>query len=356
MSQSVVAEAGANLAAPVTRGQADPENSGSAASAAQSVIHIGLHKAASTTLQHSLYALRQELAAQHFFYPADILPHWAQHSDLAIFLRDAEVQKYRTAMDAILSDFRHLKNANLILSGEEFSSLRPEQIKVLHSDLTTTGRQFRVVLYVRNLYRIAISAVAEQSKSGKFIAYPSRVIDRRRLNPSAILSHWEDVFGEDRVIAACLEALPAETNIVSHFAGMAGMTLPREFRVVDRNRSIDPVASMLLSHLAYEFKIRHHDFYRSYFEKIPDRPAFPGIEDHFLEMIDAWVAGVDLSHPKLSPFQDLLCSRPPVRQGASAESAAGYLRALAATLLRTAERIDKADEEPKRGRGKPRVE
>ena len=333
-------------------GEPDPENGDTAACAGQSVIHIGLHKAASTTLQHSLYALRQELAAQRFFYPGNILPHRAQHSDLAIFLRDAGGEKYSAAMHTILHDFRKLKDANLLLSGEEFSSLRPEQIEALHRDLAETGRQFRVVLYIRNLYRVAISAVAEQSKSGKFIAYPSRVIDRRRLNPSAILSRWEKVFGEDNVIAACLEALPAGTNIVSHFAGMAGVRLPREFRVIDRNRSIDPIASLLLSHLAYEFKVRHRDFYRSYFEKIPDRPAFPRIEDHLLGMADKWVAAVDLSHPKLNPFRELLCSRPPVRQGTgtSVESAAGYLRLLGMTLLRSAERIEEADEELKRTR------
>ncbi|HEX3431084.1 MAG TPA: hypothetical protein VHT03_09370 [Rhizomicrobium sp.] len=337
----------------------EPANHDLSVHAGNSVIHIGLHKVASTTLQHSLHALRPDLAAQGFFYPGDDLPHPKQHSDLALFLHEAGEEKYRTAMDAILRDFRNLEGANLLLSGEEFSSLLPAQIEALHRDLAETGRQFRVVLYVRNLYRIAISAIAEHSKTGKFVAYPSRVIDRRRVNPSSILSHWEDVFGKENVIAACLEALPAETNIVSHFADLAGIKLPAEFRMIERNRSADPIASALLSHLAYEFQVSHHFFYRSYFENVRGRLALPRMEDHLLGTADKWVADVDLSHPKLVPFRDLLRSRPTASPpaDASAESAVGYLRLLGKTLLRTAERIEQRDEQPKRSRRrKPPIE
>lgn len=314
----------------------------SAACAGTSVIHIGLHKAASTTLQHALYALRQELAAQRFFYPADILPHAKQHSDVAIFLRDAGGEKYGAAMKAILTEFRKPGYANLLLSGEEFSLLLPGQIERLYADLAETGQKFSVVLYIRNLYRIAVSAVAEHSKSGKFIAYPSRVIDRRRVDPSAILSRWEKVFGDENVIAACLDAFPPEINIVGHFAGIAGIRLPCKFRVTAKNRAVDPIASSLLSHLAYEFQVSHHFFYRSYFEMTPDRPVLPKMEQQLLGMADRWVAGVDLSHPKLLPFRDMLCERPIEPQGAgrNAESAVGYLRLLGTILLRTAERME----------------
>jgi hypothetical protein len=156
------------------------------------------------------------------------------------------------------------------------------------------------------------------------------------------------VFGEDNVVAGCLEALPAGDSIVSHFAGLAGIRLPRDFHVADRNQSADPIASTLLSYLAYEFGVPHHFFYRSYFEKIADRPALPRIEDHLFGLIDNWVTGVDLSHPKLAPFRDMLCNRPAVRHeaGASAGSAAEYVRQLGMTLLRTAERMEEADEEP----------
>lgn len=329
----------------------------SAGSAGTSVIHIGLHKAASTTLQHALYALRHELAAQKFLYPAGILPHARQHSDLAIFLRDAAGDKYGAAMNAVLTEFRKPGYENLLLSGEEFSSLVPGQIERLYADLAETGRQFRIALYIRNLYRIAISAVAEQSKSGKFVAYPPRVIARRRVDPSAILSRWEKVFGEKNVIAACLDALPPEINIVSHFADIAGVRLPREFRAIAKNRAVDSIASSLLSHLAYEFQVSHHFFYRSYFEMTTDKVALPKMEDQLLGMADRWVVGVDLSHPKLVPFRDLLCTRPIDLGGAGTNpvSAAGYLRLLGAILLKTAERME-GDERPKQRHRTPRRE
>lgn len=323
----------------------------SAACGGTSVIHIGLHKAASTTLQLSLRALRMELASQGFFYPTDHLPLRTQHSDLAIFLRGAHVEKYRSAMDGILHDFRNLGHANLLLSGEEFSALLPSQIEVLHADLAKMGRQFRVILYIRNLYRLKMSGIAQRSKSGKLLSHPSRIVNSGKFNPSSILSRWEKVFGEDNVIAACLEALPAQTNIVTHLAGLAGIKLPLEFRVVDRNRSVDPIASALLSQLTYEFQLPHQYFCKSYFEEVRDRPPLPRIEGQLFGMIDKWVTGVDLSHPKLVPFRDTLCNRPPIRQGgaASAESIAGYLRHLGMTLLETAERVEETDGPPGRG-------
>jgi hypothetical protein len=68
-----------------------------------------------------------------------------------------------------------------------------------------------------------------------------------------------------------------------------------------------------------------------------------------------WVTGVDLSHPKLAPFRDLLRSRPPDQEtGTSAESAAEYLRRLGTTLLETAERMEQTDEQPKQRRHRDR--
>lgn len=320
----------------------------SAANARRSVIHIGLHKVASTTLQHSLYDLRKRLAAQGFLYPVNIHHRRSQHSDLAILLREGNTAKYRSVMDTMLLDLRASGDMNLLLSGEEFSMLRPRKIEQLYGDLARTGRSFRVVLYIRNLYRLAISAIAERSKTGHFIAYPGQVLGRRAVNPSTILSRWEQVFGADNVIAECLEALPPQTTIVSHFAQLAGARLPRKFRVADRNRSIDPIASVLLSHLAYEFRVPHRLFYKSYFAQIAERPSLPRTDTHLVRAIGKWVAGVDLSHPKLARFEKLLRGRPPLpgAPNACAQSAATYLRQLSVTLMRTAEGLETPKEQP----------
>lgn len=313
--------------------------------AGHSVIHIGLHKVASTTLQLSLRTMKRQLAKQGFFYPTDHLPLRSQHSDLAAFLREDGESKYRSAMDAILGDYRTSGCANMLLSGEGFSSLLPAHIRVLQADLAETGRQFRVVLYIRNLYRHTLSAIAQKGKSGKPVSYSSRGIGRRKFNPSSILARWEHVFGEDNVVVGCLDALPAEANIVTHFAGLGGIRLPRAFRIVDRNRSVDPIASSLWSRLAYEFGIPHHAFYKSYFENVPDRPTLPRMEARLFRTIDKWVAKVDLSHPKLAPFRDLLRQRPPVREETTTggQAAAAYLRQLGTTLLKTAERMNEPD-------------
>ncbi len=306
----------------------------------KSILHIGLHKTGSTTLQQALYGAGDELTRQRFFYPRDYLPHKSQHSDLAMYLRGSDHEDYRDAIGRILADFAAREDAQLLLSGEEFSMLPRAKLEILRASLAQTKRPFHIVLYLRNLYRFALSVIAQHSKQGKFLAYPSQVMGHiKNLDLTALIARWESVFGEEQVHVFSLETLPPGRNIVGHFADFAGFSLPGALPGSAVNRSVDPIASALLTHLAYEFGVPYQLFYKSYFQATNERFPLPRTETYLNTMLDKWVAQVDVSHPKLAPHREALVQQPSVAKDEGLAGAA-YLKALAATLTKTARRMD----------------
>jgi hypothetical protein len=312
-----------------------------------SIVHIGLHKTGSTSLQRRLSRSRHLLARQGFFYPVDRLPNKNQHSHLALYLREGDPASYQSAFSTVTEDFRRSGCRYLILSGEEFSTLRNASVKKFGDDIKGITQPVRIILYVRNLSRLIISIMSQHSKTGKFVAYPQSIFERmRNFNPTRILRMWEDAFGAEQVSVQSLEALPAGSGIEEHFAQFAGADLkPMEFDA-QANRSVDPIASALLTHLAHEFGVPYQIFYEAYFTAATDRFTLPRTEQHLAELARKWVETVDLSHPKLAPFKDALREQPMAgadsgTAGGEAERARTYMETLAAVLLETAAKIGK---------------
>lgn len=308
----------------------------------KSTIHIGLHKTGSTTLQNALYRSRRELSAQGFFYPGDYLRPNFQHSILGVYLRESKIHLFKRAIEPILNDFVVMDDAQLILSGEEFSTVPRPGIHILRESLDRTRRQFQVIVYVRNLYRFAISQIAQHSKGGRFIAYPASVMRRLQdFDPTSMLEGWETAFGEEHVRVFCLETLP-EGGIVTHFAGVSGFCVPPDPGATELNRSVDPIASTLLSHLAFEFGVPHRFFYKAYFRATKERRCIlPRTEGHLVGLLEDWVGRRNLAHPKLAPHREVLMQQPTIEDN-PARSDAEYLHMLSAVLARTAKDMKRA--------------
>lgn len=306
-----------------------------------SIVHIGFHKTGSSSLQRRLRRSRHLLARQGFCYPVDHLPSPDQHSHLALYLKSGSASDYQRAWSSISADYRHSGCRHLILSGEEFSTLRQPLVEHFAADLLALTQPVRIILYIRNLHRFIVSVMAQFSKAGDFVAHPQTTIDRMRgFNPTARLTSWEEVCGAANVTVQCLDQLPAGYGIEEHFADFAGVKLkPMEFAVA-ANRSIDPIASGLLSQLAYEFGTSPKKFYTAYFRVQKDRMVLPKTEQHLADLAETWVAGVDLSHPKLAPFRDSLRQRPAAAPAGDDPAGRGnaYLQALATVLWETAGR------------------
>lgn len=305
----------------------------------RALVHIGLHKTGSTSLQHALAACRDALREQGFFYPVGYLPHRQQHSDLALLLKGRERDRHDRALDEILTDFLGSGCHTLILSGEEFSTLSLDEAGYFCNFLKGVVPEIRAILYVRNLYRFALSLMAQYSRGGDEIVCLHAAMARfAGLNPSRAVRVWENVAGpETDVAVACLEELPGETGLLRSFAAFAGVAdFPAAPPGLRQNRSMDPVASALASHLTFEFGLSDLAFHQAYFDRPHERVSLPRTEAHHFAALREWVDAVDLSHPKLATHERSLRAIPEVA-AASVPALPDYLRFLASVLTGVAD-------------------
>jgi hypothetical protein len=304
----------------------------------RAILHIGLHKTGSTTLQNALFANREELREQRIFYPTQHLPSRVQHSHLALFLRSGQRDKYESALRGILDDFTASGCDRLVMSGEEFSTLNDDMVRELFSSLQQRFSSIRAILYVRNLYRFMFSLAGQYSRDSKALIDVETAIRRmRNFNPSKIVQRWENFCGPKNAAVHCIDKLPEGMTIVDAFAAFANVSLARPGRDSFANRSMDPISSIILSRLAFEFGLPEVVFVRPYFLLVNERIPLPKIEAQYYEAMDDWVSKVDLSHTKLQPFDSIMRALPGVGGSSQDEPllrAADYLHFLSALTKR----------------------
>lgn len=300
--------------------------------ATSATVHIGFGKTASSSLQTALFRLRPELEKQGYLYDTADLPD-KQHSQLAHFLRQGDTAGYRRTMQVISEAFARKRSRHLVLSGENFSGLERDAIAVLHGDLAAFGAP-RAVLYVRNLYRFALSQIAEKSKEGRGLAYPHTVLAAtRRFSPTRVIGDWEAVFGAGNVLVESLDDLSVGANIVDNFLTHVGFAAYAPIADVRARQSVDPIASALLTHLTYEFGMSAKEFYAAYFRRMGTRRPTPRVEAKLIELARPWVEKVDLSHPKLAKHARALASPPSADSKGASDELGKYLAGLADVLL-----------------------
>jgi hypothetical protein len=146
----------------------------------------------------------------------------------------------------------------------------------------------------------------------------------------------------------CLDALPDSRGIVTHFAEFCGFSLCPGMPLPERNRSVDPIASALLTHLVHEFHVPHELFYNSYFAMAQERVTLPRTEHHLNRVLGPWVKEANLTHPKLEPFRRVLLKRPAFSEPVGHDAAQKYLELLSVVLASTSKELQTLKEQPRR--------
>ena len=255
------------------------------------VLHIGMEKTGTTTIQKFCAVNRDVFAHHGFYYPRSVGVE--NHRDLASYamnldraddnhrengLADPEERKkYRVGLETNLADEIAGLSPDihtLVFSNEHCHSrlCYKEEIERLRDWLAPYASHIRILVYLRRQDEVATSLYSTGLRAGltRYIIFPDPKtkpdIFRHFFNYDHSLAMWEDVFGEDNVDIRIFDksAFP-NGNIIEDFLGACGLpedTISECTMIPNQNESIKP--------LAQEFLRRMNEFIPRFLDEAPN--------------------------------------------------------------------------------------
>jgi 2-polyprenyl-3-methyl-5-hydroxy-6-metoxy-1,4-benzoquinol methylase len=221
-------------------------------------LHIGLPKTGSTALQWTFDVNRELLKQNGIFYPnASPPPHEGiAHQGLVRGLDepDAGAREW----EPTLWELDHADQDVAVISSEQFSVLRDDQIAVVRSYLA--DHDVTVVVYLRRqdefLHGLYCTPVLFYGETREFEQWRRESDVDTLLDYFALLARWERVFGREAMMVRPYERSQLTGGgIVSDFATCTGINLPSNLRQLTRlttNRSYPRSAINLIRSLQQE--------------------------------------------------------------------------------------------------------
>jgi hypothetical protein len=200
------------------------------------IIHIGMHKTGSTSIQRSLHGFSDD----RFSYAR--LARTPNHS-LAIYSAFASIPERHHLHRSAGRDLNHVHRYNdrirkdldrsikaargrtLIISGEDISSLRERDLVKLRDYFTGHFSKLTIVGYVRPPASFLTSSFQQRVKSGRL-----NFFDLMRMYRSyrATFEKFDRVFGRDNVRLWKFDTgMFPQNDVVSDFCRRLGISLPR---------------------------------------------------------------------------------------------------------------------------------
>lgn len=233
------------------------------------ILHIGINKTGSTSIQKVMALRRREIAAQDMFYPRT--PGYEKHVLLATaaatrpereggrvwkFSSPAvRLAKFRTEFEA---EMRAMPASvtRVILSAEQFSFVLKDvpAIQNLHDLVAPYVDSITVVPYLRRPDQHLTSLYSEMIRWGDARA-PG--LDGLRLpaghgyDYDRLLDRWASVFGEASMKPQIFERRPGEKfDVVQHFLDLCGLKLKIPTKKNAANEALSLHAQLVLVELA----------------------------------------------------------------------------------------------------------
>jgi hypothetical protein len=232
------------------------------------VVHIGPQKTGTTTLQDTLYAMRDHLAADGILYMTD-LPDFrianARRSVLGEALQQA-------ALPDIAGAFTRARNQGYhtaIISSELLAHLRADQLRPLRAAIG--GAPAVVVAYCRRWSARLPSLWAQRQKGRAGPPFPDWCLGAmvhaqttEFVNEAVMWRKWADLFGPDSLRIVSHDVLMhAKADIVddflASFVGWRGQIAP-ELRAERLNTRWSPLMTEVARALAEMARLRGEQF------------------------------------------------------------------------------------------------
>jgi hypothetical protein len=161
-------------------------------------IHIGMHKAGSSSIQAFLHENAPRLAARGVIYPAMGLNGPAHHG-LGRALRDGVILEE-------WAEIRRLaESGTVVLSSETFCTFEPRLLAQAIGDTPV-----RILCWQRNAAEGVVSRYAQETRRGRnlqpFDVFFARHSDNEHLLIAPLLRRWSDPFGATSIRVRSLDA------------------------------------------------------------------------------------------------------------------------------------------------------
>ena len=281
------------------------------------ILHIGLQKCGSTSLQKWLFANRDALKAHGILYPKTLgIPnhkfltalgmtfekkHWVIEDTGARSLKDFKIwkqqiaQQFKKELDAV-SD----RVETVVISHEDLSRLGDVGVQRCVTWLRDYFDEISLVGYVRPPAEMANSFLSQSAKNGEMVD-PEAYLGKFRVNFTRVANRWAE-----RVDGARWRSLSQVDDVVGDFCSVLKID-PRAFKTVPRtNQALSKEAFELLHHLNLKFRIGDRKNYNRmmFVEELPSKQSFKIARSDALDIqtrhaaeIESFVALV----PEISP-------------------------------------------------------
>lgn len=214
------------------------------------IVHIGLEKTGTTSIQRALLAATDALLAQgiHFdtFFGSTVAGSRGNSVGLVLAAQSPQRRRWRdAAAPAVAASFDDYQMRpddpagavqTLLFSAEHLSSQLTdlEEIRRLKAFLDTLGSEIRIVVYLRRHDRLADSLVNEYIKAGGVFhlrdrgAVVDRILKGGKLHYGKVIGRYVDVFGRDSVVIRKFDKADLIAgDIVADFAATCGFRMPK---------------------------------------------------------------------------------------------------------------------------------
>jgi hypothetical protein len=210
------------------------------------VLHIGMPKAGSTTIQTFLEENADALRSLSIDYPSVGRKHSKDHSALIKELRK-QVGGSDVQAGSIPALVAHLKTSNYgatIISAEMFSRQGEQRVVNLKEKLSAASQPFRIIMVIRDLMDQIVSMYGQKVRFGNntydFDKFFDQRVDEIFFNPFATAKLWAEIFGWE-----ALRVRPLDRNyllngdLIDDFLSCSGLdperpeirSLPRQERL-----------------------------------------------------------------------------------------------------------------------------
>ena len=202
------------------------------------VLHIGLRKTGTTSIQKFLHANRELLLEKGILYPKAGLPvkeSLYAHHDLAAELTGIRPPTVLGSWDQLTRELDEFKGKLAFISSELFSVAIPEKIAELHKRFP--GHQLYILLYLRDPEKFIISLYKAQIKGHNEFRYFRHFIRRKPdlIDYDPLLAKWMDVFGKDNLVVKNYDTLSSHDHLLSNLVDSLGLNdSMAQFRFLDK--------------------------------------------------------------------------------------------------------------------------